>query len=304
MAWSIFTQGGGDPAAAGWADQLLSTAAQEWGVPVSQVDNPSTKQFVFDWEKAEGGGGAYNPLNQGPDTTHPGLSVTGEQYGGGAADYASVGAGIQGAIDYLNMPNFSGIKQGLLAGSGDQAKAALIASPWAGSHYGGGANFPSTPFPGTTSSVLGTSGTTAVLTSATGGGAAASTAPTSGSQATAQDFMPQGAVGTLLQYLDGFLNPRVSAVPGIINLLTDVNGIVGAIMTLVDRGLGVVIGAGMVYVSFKILSGGGGRGIVTTALSAGNVGLRAGELGIARRRESRLEGESASVSTPYGRADL
>lgn len=140
MAWSIFTNGGGDPAAIQWAKSLL----QAIGAPVT----PANVQVVYDWEKSEGGGGINNPLNQGPDTVHKGLSTSGSQYGGGAANYASRAAGLQGAVDYLNMPNFRDIKQFLVAGNSGAARAAIIASPWAASHYGEGASFSQAPLPG------------------------------------------------------------------------------------------------------------------------------------------------------------
>lgn len=140
MAWSIFTNGGGDPAAIQWAKSLLHAI----GAPVT----PANVQVVYDWEKSEGGGGINNPLNQGPDTVHKGLSTSGSQYGGGAANYASRAAGLQGAVDYLNMPNFRDIKQFLVAGNSGAARAAIIASPWAASHYGEGASFSQAPLPG------------------------------------------------------------------------------------------------------------------------------------------------------------
>lgn len=139
MAWSIFKEGGGDAVAVGWAMALLSAI----GAP----ESAGNIQFVYQWEKAEGGGGKYNPLNQGPVPGHPELTTTGSQYGGGAADYASWDAGIQGAVDYLNMGNYSSIKTALRNNDPDQAKHALWSSPWAASHYGLGADWPNVPTP-------------------------------------------------------------------------------------------------------------------------------------------------------------
>jgi hypothetical protein len=140
MPWSIFTDGGGDGAAVTWAQDLEKIL----GVPTT----PANTQFIYDWEKAEGGGGKYNPLNQGPVPNHPELTSTGQQYGGGAADFVSWQAGLQGAAAYINMPAYSGIKQALQQSNYGAAKSALVASPWAASHYNGGANFPNTPPPG------------------------------------------------------------------------------------------------------------------------------------------------------------
>jgi hypothetical protein len=147
MAWSIFQQGGGDGAALTWAKNLIAAD----GIP----DTPAVEQFVYDWEKSEGGGGKYNPLNQGPVPGHPELTTTGEQYGGGAADFASYQAGIQGAVDYLNMPNYAAVQSALKNGDAVSARAALIRSPWAASHYDYGAAFSSAPTPGQTSNLLG-----------------------------------------------------------------------------------------------------------------------------------------------------
>jgi hypothetical protein len=129
MPWSIFTDGGGPGAAATWAVDLL----KKIGAPITK----GNEQFVFDWETSEGGGGKYNPLNQGPDIANPSLTSTGPQYGGGAADYVSWSAGLQGAADYLSYANFSAIRDALRANQPEQARADLIASPWAASHYGG-----------------------------------------------------------------------------------------------------------------------------------------------------------------------
>ena len=140
MAWSIFSQPNGDLLATAWAVQLL----QALGV---QNASPGQIQFVYDWEKSEGGGGAYNPLNQGPVPGDPSLTTTGQQYGGGAADYASWQDGIAGAVAFLNMPNYTGVKQAILNDDPSGAAQALWASPWAGSHYGNGANWNNDPFP-------------------------------------------------------------------------------------------------------------------------------------------------------------
>lgn len=148
MAWSIFKEGGGKQVAVGWAHQLL----QAIGAP----ESAGNVQFVYDWELAEGGGGKYNPLNQGPVPGHPELTTTGSQYGGGAADFASWNAGIQGAADYLNMGNYKGILTDLRSNNPTGARNALIASPWAASHYGGGSQFPNSAIPGGTPVLPGT----------------------------------------------------------------------------------------------------------------------------------------------------
>jgi len=139
MAWSIFTQGGGDQVAVGWAKQLLNML----GAP----DTPGNEQFIYQWEKAEGGGGKYNPLNQGPVAGKSYLTTTGEQYGGGAADFASWAAGLQGSYDYLHYSNYKGVLAGLMSNNPAAARSALWASPWAASHYGYGSNWPNVALP-------------------------------------------------------------------------------------------------------------------------------------------------------------
>lgn len=133
-----------------WARRLLGKI----GAP----ETPANVQFVYDWEKSEGGGGKFNPLNQGPVPGHPELTSTGPQFGGGAADYVSWGAGLQGASDYLHMPNFTAILGDLRSGRAEQARSDLIASPWAASHYGGGAAFSDAPVPGHASALKGGAG--------------------------------------------------------------------------------------------------------------------------------------------------
>lgn len=134
MAWSIFKDGGGPLAAKGWAQQFLT----KLGAPVT----PGNLQFVYQWELAEGGGGKYNPLNQGPVAGHPNLTTTGSQFGGGAADFASWDAGLEGAYDYLHYDHYKNVLAGLMNNDPVAARAALWASPWAASHYGYGKNWP------------------------------------------------------------------------------------------------------------------------------------------------------------------
>ena len=142
MAWSIFSSGGGNTGAAQWARGLL----QNMGLP----QTPANIQFIYDWEVSEGGGGKYNPLNQGPVPGQPSLTTTGQQFGGGAADYASAAAGITGAADYLRMPAYRGVLSALQRSNYKGAEQALWASPWASSHYGYGKNWATQAPPGTT----------------------------------------------------------------------------------------------------------------------------------------------------------
>lgn len=138
MAWSIFKEGGGKGSAQAWAESLLRG--------INAPTTPGNVQVVYDWEVSEGSGGQYNPLNQGAVPGHPELTST--HGGGGVADYVSLQAGMQGAIDYLNMSNYGAIRKALQAGDSAGARSAIIASPWAGGHYNQGASFATEPLPG------------------------------------------------------------------------------------------------------------------------------------------------------------
>lgn len=148
MSWSIFTQGGGDQVAVGWAHQLLKLI----GAP----ESAGNVQFIYQWEKAEGAGGKYNPLNQGPVSGHPELTTTGSQYGGGAADFASWDAGLKGASIFLSYPQYSKVLSNLKSDNPAAAREALWASPWAASHYGYGSHWPNVAIPGGTMVLPGT----------------------------------------------------------------------------------------------------------------------------------------------------
>ena len=164
-AWSIFEQGGGPGAAFTWAIDLLKGL----GAPLSA----GNEQFVYDWETSEGGGGQFNPLNQGPVPGSPQLTSSGAQFGGGAANFVSWAAGLTGAVDYLAMPSFVQIAGDLVANDPTGARAALIASPWAASHYNDGSAFSDAPLPGQKSALAAAGGSAS--------GAAASSTPSTAS---------------------------------------------------------------------------------------------------------------------------
>lgn len=155
MPWSILnpSQGGGKGAAFTWAIDLL----KKIGAPTTA----GNEQFVYDWEVSEGGGGKFNPLNQGPVPGDPSLTSTGQQYGGGAADFVSWDAGLQGAADYLAMPAYAGVLSALDANDPQQARTALFSSSWASSHYGYGSAFSDAALPGRPSALPAAGGSNA-----------------------------------------------------------------------------------------------------------------------------------------------
>jgi len=228
MAWSIFSNGGGKGAAATWAKDLLI----DMGAP----DTPGNEQFIYDWEVSEGGGGKYNPLNQGPVPNVPSLTSTGQQYGGGAADYVSYDAGLTGAVDYLNMPNYTAVKAALLNNDPVAARSALIQSPWASSHYGYGSAFSSEPLPGTTSQLLDTSGN-AVTTSFGHGN------PWAGIPGGQNPFTGSGGIGSLFGDTAG-------------TLLSDIFGSTSA-KALMVRGALIVFGAIIMIIGVNTMTKGG-----------------------------------------------
>lgn len=139
MAWSIFSQPNGNLLAEQYAIQAL----QAIGAPTT----PGNIQFMYQWQKSEGGGGKYNPLNMGPVPGADKLTSTGQQYGGGAADYVSWNASLAGFLAYMNMPNFVPVRKALQANNPNQAKMLLWASPWAASHYGNGSAWSNASIP-------------------------------------------------------------------------------------------------------------------------------------------------------------
>lgn len=261
MAWSIFSDGGGDGAALTWAKQLLKAD--------NAPDTPGNEQFIYDWEKSEGGGGKYNPLNQGYVPGHPELTTSGNQYGGGAADYASYSAGIQGAVDFLNMPNYTAVQSALKANDPTAARAALIASPWAQSHYNGGASFNNSPIPGQATSLLGDSSS---------GSNANSASATTGSVQSANwlsDFFGGADVSKVKNWLSGLGSGSTTV----------------GLQKLVERAALIVFGAVIVLIGIVRLSGGTAS---VTNVVMGPVGAASRTVKKAERKQDRKDREVVS----------
>lgn len=86
------------------------------------------------------------------------------------------------------------------------------------------------------------------------------------------------SLGKVLQEIDGFYNPKVSALPSWTNLLdfgtTSVaNGIMSQVLTAADRIVGVLFGVGIVYIGVRMFSekGSGSGALRTTIRVAGDV---------------------------------
>lgn len=117
--------------ATGFAQALL----QALGAPVTSA----MVDFIVRWEAAEGGTWnnnlPFNPLNVAAFDANP---VNGQSAGN-----TSWQEGIQATARVIEQDNMSGILNGIMSGDPNQALNGLVNSPWASSHYGGGANFPS-----------------------------------------------------------------------------------------------------------------------------------------------------------------
>lgn len=100
------------------------------------------------------------------------------------------------------------------------------------------------------------------------GSAAYNAAVATGANATGQSgtlsaYQPaNSAIGKVLQQIDGFLNPSVSAVPGWINTFTGANSTASALATIGARGLGVFVGLVITGIGVVVLSGGSVGGVL------------------------------------------
>ena len=118
-----------------WAIDLLAGLG-------NTAPTPATTAFVVEWTLAEdGSSGAFdrnNPLN----TTQDGFHATHSINGDGVKGYASRADGLAATLQTLSYGYYTDIVAALRANDPAAAKAALRASPWAASHYGGGAGWP------------------------------------------------------------------------------------------------------------------------------------------------------------------
>lgn len=114
----------------------------EWAVALLAADGlPQTScnyNAVTAWERAEGGGfgnqAEYNPLNVNPGAGAgwPGYPAT------GAWAFPDAATGLRYTVATLNNGDYGAILAALRAGDSAQAVCdAIMASPWAASHYDG-----------------------------------------------------------------------------------------------------------------------------------------------------------------------
>jgi LysM repeat protein len=139
VPWSIFSQPGGQRMAVAFSGALLRAI----GAPVTR----GNLQVIYDWQVSEGSGGWYNPLNGGD---FGGLSVSGQQYGGGANNYPSLAVNVRAMAGILlndTQYGYGAVVSALRANNPSAARQAIWASQWAASHYNWGGSFSSDPLP-------------------------------------------------------------------------------------------------------------------------------------------------------------
>jgi hypothetical protein len=117
----------------GWAVALLKGAGLP--APAASVD------AVEVWERAEGGGfgnqATWNPLNLNPCSGRVCPDWPGHPADGAWA-FPDERDGLDETIDYLHYPNFAAIYAAFAHQESEhQILAAIVSSPWAGSHYAG-----------------------------------------------------------------------------------------------------------------------------------------------------------------------
>jgi hypothetical protein len=115
---------------AGWAKALLTADS----LPVTACNLSA----VTEWERREGGGfgnqASFNPLNvnPGPGAGWPGYAAI------GAWAFPDATTGLRYTVATLDNGDYAAILAALRAGDSAQAVCdAIMASPWAASHYGG-----------------------------------------------------------------------------------------------------------------------------------------------------------------------
>lgn len=128
----IDSSGGGNTRSAVWSALLLAKLS----APITLKN----MEKLYTWATAEGqpGGSHYNPFN----TTFRGYGATVGQ--AGISYYPTLYDGIDATAATLQSSSYSPIVQNLRSdGSFEDFSKAVWDSPWAGSHYGYGADWPS-----------------------------------------------------------------------------------------------------------------------------------------------------------------
>jgi hypothetical protein len=200
---SINAQAAGYSADSGgtWTQQNWATAVlTDAGLPVTQNNINNIMRWMVAEEPANNWFDRNNPLNASLGTTAS----------DGTASYTNLATGASYTAKMIQQSNMSGIYQALQSdGTPDAFSAAVVASPWASSHYGGDPNhIAGIPVPGLVPA-NGAAGTSSLVSSAGGGSGTPSGATAGGGQAGAP-YSPSlipGIPATPPDFPDFTLNP-------------------------------------------------------------------------------------------------
>jgi len=123
------------------------TDRERWAVDILagvQNTQPSAEivGFLVEWTCAEDSGGGALARNNVLNTTQTGFNETQTINGDGVKGYATYEDGLAATLQTLSYSSYTEIVAGLQTNDPQRAFNGLIASPWAGSHYGGGADWP------------------------------------------------------------------------------------------------------------------------------------------------------------------
>lgn len=108
-------------------------------------------------------------------------------------------------------------------------------------------------------------------------------------------------IGASCQYIDGFLNPDISVVPGWANAFTGVNQIVVTAVKYFDRVVGLGVGMAMVYLGVKIFTNQNGGGSSSGGSLAGQALKTTGEVLTVNKLAGVRQAETAERETRSAR---
>jgi hypothetical protein len=112
------------------SDPFLAQILVGIGAPVT----PTNLNLLKAWQTAEGSTSAYNPFNTTQRVAVPGVT---DYNSTGVKNYPDPQTGVTATVSTLLNGKYGPVVAGLRAQSPDAFVAGLVASPWAGSGYGG-----------------------------------------------------------------------------------------------------------------------------------------------------------------------
>lgn len=102
----------------------------------------ATVTFMVEWSLAEDAGDGAMARNNLWNTTQPGFHDLGCMNEDCVRTYATYQDGVAATLQTLSYGYYAEVVAGLQTNDPARAKAGLIASPWAASHYNGGVGWP------------------------------------------------------------------------------------------------------------------------------------------------------------------